>query len=106
MRLASRARVGWGYAVIGWCHFAAGRYEQAVSMLQLALDEDRIPVYFLGLASSYAHLGRLAEARNMLAARPEGALATFTPAFVRSSRNSDYDARLVEGLRLAASSQT
>ena len=106
MRLSSRARVGWGYAVIGWSHFAAARYEQAVSMLQRALDEDRMPVFCLGLAASYAHMGRLTEAHAMLAARPDGAPAAFSPAFVRSSRNSDYGARLVEGLRLAATSQT
>ena len=56
--------------------------------------------------AGYSRLMGRDENGTLTRLRPEGALATFTPAFVRSSRNSDYGARLVEGLRLAASSQT
>ncbi|MFO1161265.1 MAG: adenylate/guanylate cyclase domain-containing protein [Reyranellaceae bacterium] len=101
MRLSPRARVGWGLAVIGWAHVAAGRFEQGASKLQLAMQEDRIPSFYLGLAACCAQLGRLHEARDILEARPAGAPTSFTSTFAHSWRNVEQRGRLLTGLRLA-----
>ena len=65
MRLSPRARVGWGWTVIGGAHFAAGRFEEALPKLLLAIQEDpNYPLSYRCLAACYAHLGRLSEARE------------------------------------------
>jgi len=67
MRLSPRARVGWGLAVIGVAHFAAGRFEEAIPKLLLAIQEDpNFAASYRYLAAAYAHSGRLGEAREVV----------------------------------------
>jgi adenylate cyclase len=102
LRLSPRARVGWGLAVIGWAHFAARRFDQAVPKFHLAIQEDPIPATYLGLAASYAQMGRLDQARGILAQRPAGSPTSVTPIFAESWRDPEHRQLLVSGLRLAA----
>ena len=86
---------------IGIGHMFCGRLETAASFLQLALQEN--PTYPLAnrfLASCYAHLGRIDDARQV-AAR----LRTITPAVVPKTNNYRDPAQremFLSGLRAAA----
>jgi len=67
MRLSPRASVGSCLAVIGMAHFLAGRFEEALPNLRLAIQEDPSflrPYYYL--TACYAHMGRLGEAREIV----------------------------------------
>ncbi|MBV8336170.1 MAG: tetratricopeptide repeat protein, partial [Alphaproteobacteria bacterium] len=67
LRLSPGARVGTSLTVIGQAHFLARRFDQAVPKLVLAIQEDpSFAVPYRYLAACYAHMGRLAEAREIL----------------------------------------
>src|SRR5215469_579593 len=67
LRLSPGARVGTSLTVMGAAHFFARRFDHAVSQLLLAIQEDpSFPVPYRYLAACYAHMGRLAEAREIL----------------------------------------
>jgi TolB-like protein len=104
LRLSPRARVGWGLAVIGIAHFAAGRFEDAIPMLLLAIQEDpNFATSYRYLAASYAHLGRLAEA-----AEPITQLRAIIPWIGMDSllRNPEQHESYLSGLRLATGKET
>jgi TolB-like protein len=68
LRLSPRVRVGWVGSVVGIAHFLTGRFEDAVPRFLLAIQED--PTYpdpYRFLAASYAHMGRLEAARDVVA---------------------------------------
>jgi adenylate cyclase len=69
MRLSPHDPATWFYAAgMGWAHFAAGRYGEAVRWLQTSLQwRNDYNLAYRGLAASYARLGRLEEARAALA---------------------------------------
>ena len=68
LRLSPRARVGTSLSLIGQAHFLARRFDEAVPKLLLAIQEDpSFPAPYRYLAACYAHMGRLAEARAIVA---------------------------------------
>jgi pentatricopeptide repeat protein len=53
-------------SVLGAAHFFSGRFEDAVIQLVLAIQEDpNYPPPYRSLASCYAHMGRLDDAREV-----------------------------------------
>ena len=104
LRLSPRARVGWGLAVIGIAHFAAERFGEAVPKLLLAIQEDpNFATSYRYLAASYAHLGRLVEARETVKQ-----LRVLIPGIGMDSllRNPEQHEMYLSGLRLATSETT
>src|SRR5215469_12928944 len=68
LRLSPRARVGTSLSLIGQAHFLARRFDEAVPKLLLAIQDDpSFPAPYRYLAACYAHMGRLAEARAIVA---------------------------------------
>ncbi len=100
LRLSPRARVGWSFAVIGFAHFCAGRFEEAIQKLLFAVQED--PNYappYRFLAASYAHLGRADAAREII-----GRLRAMDAEVMNDAlwlRNPEHRELYLSGLRLA-----
>ena len=104
-RLSPRARMFPSLLIIGAAHFIARRFDEAVPKLLLAIQENPgFPEPFRYLAACYAHMGRIEEAREVVAR-----LRTITP-LVRPDasylRNSEHRELLLSGLRLAAGEAT
>ena len=105
LRLSPGARVGASLAVVGAAHFAARRFDEAVPKLLLAIQED--PGWtqpYRYLAACYAHMGRLDDAREIVAR-----LRTITPVVVPPLvpfRNPEHRELYLSGLRLAAGEAT
>jgi TolB-like protein/class 3 adenylate cyclase len=101
LRLSPNARVGTSLAIIGGAYFFSGRFDEAVSRLLVAIEEDpSFPTPYRNLAACYAHMGRLDDARKIL-----GRLRTITPVVVpeaSSLRNAEHRELYLSGLRLAA----
>jgi TolB-like protein len=101
LRLSPRAQVGFCFTIIGAAHFLSGRFDKAIQTLLLAIQEDPdYPPPYRFLASCYAHMGRLDEAREIVRR-----LRAITPLVVQSFsqiRNADHRALILSGLRLAA----
>jgi len=101
LRLSPRAQVGFSFTVIGGSLFLGGRFDEAVPKLLLAIQENPdYPPHYRCLASCYAHMGRLDEARDIVRR-----LRAITPLAVPSYdqfRNADHRKLLESGLRLAA----
>jgi TolB-like protein len=95
LRLSPRAQVDFSFTIIGGAYFFSGQLNQAA----IQEDPDYPPPYRY-LASCYAHLGRLGEAREIVRR-----LHSITPLIVPSYaqiRNADHRELLLSGLRLAA----
>jgi adenylate cyclase len=105
VRLSPRARVGMSGAVIGRAHFLSRRFAEAVPKLLLAVQSDpSFPSPYRYLAASYAHMGRLAEAREVVSR-----LHGITPVIIPDAiplRNAEHRELLVAGLRLAMGEAT
>ena len=105
LRLSPRARVGTSLSLIGHAHFFAQRFDEAVPKLLLAIQEDpSFPVPYRYLAACYAHMGRLAEAQEILAR-----LRTITSVVIPDAgyiRNSEHRELFLSGLRLATGAET
>jgi adenylate cyclase len=89
------------YLGIGMGHFFARRFEEAAAILLLSLQEvpSWVPTYRF-LASCYAHMGRLSEARETVTR-----LRSLTTEVVPSAahwRNPEHREFFLSGLRLAA----
>jgi adenylate cyclase len=101
LRLSPRARVGWGLGVIGQAHFFTRRLDQAVPKLLLAIQEDPSFLHtYRVLAACYAHLGRLDDAREIVAR-----LRALTPVVIPDAnqfRNAEHRELFLSGLHLAA----
>ncbi|HTZ79391.1 MAG TPA: winged helix-turn-helix domain-containing protein [Stellaceae bacterium] len=101
LRLSPLARIGTSANLIGLAHLFARRFEAAVPKLLLAIQDDpSFPSPYRFLAASYAHLGRLGEARDVL-----GRLRAITDVVmpeVGHFRNPEHRELLLSGLRLAA----
>jgi len=100
-RLSPRARIGWSLVAIGAAHFLSRRFAEAVPNLLLAIQEDpNYPAPYRFLAATYAHMGRLEEARDIVVR-----LRAITPATVPPNpqfRKPEHRDLLLSGLRLAA----
>jgi pentatricopeptide repeat protein len=101
LRLSPRTRVSWGLNIISAAHFARRRFEKAISTALLAIHEDPTPVPYRTLIASYAHMGRLEEAREAVKQ-----LRLISPEVVpsrlsRVARNSVNHELYMSGLRKA-----
>jgi tetratricopeptide (TPR) repeat protein len=67
LRLSPRARVGYANAMIGYAYVLGGRFAEAVPKLLLAIQEDTTVLPYRSLAVCYALMGRLDEAREVVA---------------------------------------
>jgi tetratricopeptide (TPR) repeat protein len=67
-RLSPRMQLGHWRSLIGVAHFLSKRFDQAVSNLILAIQQDQCdPVPYRYLAASYAHMGRANDAQEIVA---------------------------------------
>ena len=100
LRLSPRERVGVPLAVMGSAYFFKRQFDEAEAKLLLAIQEHpETPVAYRTLAACYAHMGRLDEARAIIAK-----LRAITPQVMQSHlpfRNPVYRELLLSGLRLA-----
>ena len=100
LRLSPRERVGNPLQVMGVAYFFMHRFEEAAAKLLLAIQENPgYPWSYRFLAACYAHMGRLDEARAIVAQ-----LRAITPQIVPSYAqfHSPEDRELaLSGLRLA-----
>ena len=100
LRLSPRARISTALAAIGCAHFLARRFDEAAPKLLLAIQDDpshATPYRFL--AACYAHMGRLDEAREVIAL-----LRSIAPVVIPDVsylRNPEHRDLLLSGLRLA-----
>ena len=100
LRLSPRARVGSTFHVLGVAHFLSRRFDQAVPHFRLAIQDN--PTFaqpYRVLAACYAHMGRLDEAREIVA-RLRG-ITSAVMADVGRLRNPEHQELLLSGLRLA-----
>jgi TolB-like protein/class 3 adenylate cyclase/predicted ATPase len=100
LRLSPRARVGTSLTMIGQAHFLARRFDEAAPKLSLAIHEDpSFTVPYRYLAACYAHMGRLAEARDIVSR-----LRALSPVVIPDAghlRNGEHRELFLSGLRLA-----
>jgi adenylate cyclase len=105
LRLSPRARVGASMSVIGAAHFLAGRFDEAVPKLLLAIQEDPSqPQPYRSVAACYAHMGRIDDAREIVTR-----LQAITPVVIPDAsflRNLEQRELYLSGLRLAAGEAT
>jgi pentatricopeptide repeat protein len=101
LRLSPRDRLGFHLTPIGAALFFMRRFDQAAAKLLASLDQ--IPTFavtYRFLASCYAHMGRLDEAREIV-----NRMRAITPVVIPSVipyRNSEHRELFLSGLRLAA----
>jgi TolB-like protein len=101
LRLSPRARVGSSLLLIGAAHFFGRRFDEALPKLLLAIQEDPSdPTSYRDLAACYAHMGRLDDAREIVAR-----LRAITSVVIPNAsplRNAEHRELFLSGLRLAA----
>jgi TolB-like protein len=105
LRLSPRARVGASLAFIGAAHFFLRRFDEALPKLLLAIQDDPgFPEPYRYLASCYAHIGRLDDAREVVMR-----LRAITSVVISDAiylRNAEHRERLLSGLRVASGEET
>ncbi len=101
MRLSPRGRFGTVSSAIGIAHFLSRRFDEAVPKLLLAIqDNPNFTPAYRCLAACYAHMGRLDEAREIVAR-----LRAITPLVLDHAmafRNPEQRELWLSGLRMAA----
>jgi tetratricopeptide (TPR) repeat protein len=104
LRLSPRARIGTPLVNIGAAHFFARRFDEAAPKLLLAIQEDpTFPWPYRALAACYAHIGRLDDARKIVARlRAITSLVISDISYTSDMRNAEHRELLLSGLRLAA----
>ena len=99
-RLSPRARLGHWHSLIGVAHFLRRRFDQALPNLVLAIQQDPgDPVPYRYLAACHAYMGRLDDAREIVAR-----LRAITPQVMPRDpllRNPEHRELFLSGLRLA-----
>jgi TolB-like protein/class 3 adenylate cyclase len=105
MRLSPRELMGTPLQVMGAAYFFKSRFDDAAAKLLLSIqDHARFPHSYRLLAACYAHMGRLEEAREIVAR-----LRALTPLVVPSDlpyRRFEDRELFLSGLRLAAGEET
>jgi pentatricopeptide repeat protein len=105
LRLSPRERMGVPLSVIGVAYFFKRQFDEAASKLLLDIqDNPGFPTSYRLLASCYAHMGRLDEAREIV-----HRLRAITPEVVPSIlpwRNPEDRELFLSGLRLALGEAT
>jgi adenylate cyclase len=105
LRFSPRARVGPSLGVIGGAHFYARRFDTALPKLLLAIQEDpSFPELYRVLAACYAHMGRLDDAREIVARLR--AITSVVMSDASYLRNPEHRKLFLSGLRLAAGEAT
>jgi len=101
VRLSPRKRIGSTLFVVGMAYFFKRQFDEAASQLRASLqDHPGYPQPYRFLAACYAHMGRLSEARAIVAR-----LRAITPLVVPTElpwRQPEDRELLLSGLRLAA----
>jgi TolB-like protein len=101
LRLSPRERMGQPLVVIGMASFFKHQFDEAASKLLLSTqDNPGSPIPYRALAACYAHMGRIDEARAIVAQ-----LRAITPRVVPNDvpfRNPEDRELFLSGLRLAA----
>jgi len=101
LRLSPRDRMGTFSLPLGTAYFLKRKFAEAAAILLAALEQaPSLPVGYQLLASSYAHLGRLDEARALVER-----LRAITPVVVPTVipyRNPEHRELFLSGLQLAA----
>jgi len=104
-RLSPRARIGRTFIAEGAAHFFSKRFDRAAPTLLLAIQEDpSFPEAYRVLAACYAHMGRLDDAREIVAR-----LRAITPVVIPDFgyvRDPEHRELLLSGLCLAAGETT
>jgi TolB-like protein len=105
LRLSPRERVGQPLFVMGMAYFVKRQFDDAAAKLLLAVqDHPGSPPSYCFLAACYAHMGRLDEARAIVAK-----LRTISPKIVPKDpplRNPQDRELFLSGLRLATGEET
>jgi TolB-like protein len=105
LRLSPRERMGTPQYAIGQAYFFKRQFHEAASKLLLSIqDHPGYPYPYRTLAACYAHMGRLADARAIVAK-----LRAITPLVVPNDlqyRNPEDHELLLSGLRLAMGEPT
>jgi TolB-like protein len=105
LRLSPRERVGQPLSVIGTAYFFHRQFAEAAAQLRLAIqDYPGFPFTYRTLAACYAHMGRLDEARAIVAQ-----LRAITALLVPNDlpfRNPEDRELYLSGLRLAMGEET
>jgi len=105
LRLSPREQMGVPLFAMGMAYFVERRFDQAAANLLLAIQHNPgAPGSYRILAACYAHMGRLEEARAIVAR-----LRAVTPQIVPSDlpwRNPEDRELFLSGLRLAAGEDT
>jgi adenylate cyclase len=100
LRLSPSERMGTALYVIGAAHVFKRQFDEAAAKLRLAIQDDPgLPTPYRFLAACYAHMGRLDDARAVVAQ-----LRTITPRVVPNDvpyRRPEDRELLLSGLRLA-----
>ena len=105
LRLSPRARVGPSLGVIGSAHFLSRQFDEAVPKLLLAIQEDPSnPQPHRYLASCYAHMGRLDDARAIVDRLR--AITSIVIPDTSNLRNAEHRELFLSGLRLAVGGAT
>ncbi len=101
LRLSPRDRLAPYLSSIGEAHFFSRRFDEAAASLLASLERaPGFPITYRVLASCYAHMGRLDEAREIV-----GRLRAITPVVMERGtryRNPEHRELFLSGLRLAA----
>jgi adenylate cyclase len=101
LRLSPRERVGVPLLVMGMADFVKHQFDEAASKLLLSIqDNPGAPASYRALAACYAHMGRLDEAR-VVVARLRTITSLVVPSDMPYRRPEDREL-LLSGLRLAA----
>jgi adenylate cyclase len=101
LRLSPRGYPGAPRVALGMAHFFSRRFDQAAEMLAMSVREGASATVYTTLASCYAHMGRLDEARAVverLRAIAPNALSSSSAPYT----NPEQRELLLSGLRLAA----
>jgi len=105
LRLSPRERMGQPLLLMGAAYFFKRQFHEAAAKLLLSIqDHPGFPNSYRGLAACYAHMGRLDEARAIVAR-----LRAITPLVMPSVlpwRNPEDRELFLSGLRLAAGEPT
>jgi TolB-like protein/class 3 adenylate cyclase len=101
LRLSPRERMGQPLSVMGTAYFFKHQFDEAATKLLLSIqDNPGFPSSYRALAACYAHMGRLDDARAIVAR-----LRAITPLVVPSElpwRRPEHRELFLSGLRLAA----
>jgi adenylate cyclase len=105
LRLSPRDRIGVPLGLMGMAYFFKRRFDEAAAKLLLAIqDNPGSPITYRDLAACYAQMGRLDDARAIVAQ-----LRAITPLVVPNDvpfRNPEDRELFLSGLRLAAGEAT